>query len=243
MHEKIKIIGIQRSGTNYLSTILENNYDIVSIDTGQNREPGSKRDYFWKHSYNPDQYIKNTDNSPNIVQEGLKSLINDKVPTILISKNPYFWLESIKRNPGDIGKEGISFVDWNQIQPKQHKSQVILGPYGQFDLENVCQMWTDFHRYWINNKFDNLKFVKYEDLLINPKRVISDIEETFGLKNKVSELVIPKKVHMSTSFNKNSISRSIEQTKPRITDKEKHIMTDSLSHNIIRFLGYEVLTH
>jgi hypothetical protein len=241
MEKEIKIIGLQRSGTNYLSTLLENNYKVDSIDTGQKRKGNEPRKYFWKHSYDPEQYEEGTNNSPASVSTGIKNLKSSNIPTILITKNPYFWLESVKRGPGDIGKSGISFVKWARIKTTSGKPTVKLGPYGHHDLENVCKMWVDYHRFWIENNFSSLHVLRYEDLLKSPETEIQQIENMFNLERRNKDLDIPKKVHMSKNFDPKRIQRSIEQKYPDISEQEKKIMTSVLQKEVLDFYKYRLL--
>jgi len=240
--KKVKIIGIQRSGTNFLSTLLEDNYDVTSIDTGQNRKPGDPREYFWKHSYKPEQYIDGTDNSSSVVVSGIEKLKKDKIPTILITKNPYFWVESIKRNSGDIGIAGISFVKWNNIKPIEGKKTIGLAGYGYFDLENVCKMWTEYHEYWIENKFSTLHVIRYEDLLSDTDEKLEEIRDLYNFERKSENISIPSVVHMSGKIDKETINRSIEQKEPKITDIEEKVMTSVLTKNVMEYYNYSLRT-
>lgn len=241
MSMKIKVIGIQRSGTNYISTLLEDNFHVNSIDTGIGRKPGDPREYFWKHSYNPDQYEQNTDNSPEVVKSGITNLKKDKIPTILITKNPYFWLESVKRVPGDIGKKNITFVKWRNLIWKGSKPTIRLLDLEVFDLESVCKMWNDYHSFWIENKFENLHTLRYEDLISQVDKEIDIISTKFNLETKAQKIKIPKKVHMSQDFDAKRIQRSIDQKSPNISEEEKKIMTSTLSTEVLEFYNYKIL--
>tara|TARA_B100001248_G_C27290592_1_gene412280 strand:+ start:96 stop:827 length:732 start_codon:yes stop_codon:yes gene_type:complete len=238
MSKEIKVIGIQRSGTNYLSTILEINYDITSVDTGRDRLPDGSRKYFWKHSYDPEQYECGTDNDHDVVASGLKRVKEKKIPTILITKNPYFWLESIKRSSGDIGMKGIPHIKWKRIAIREDHPQTVRLPPGRFDLENVCKMWVDFHSYWINNSFPNLLCVRYEDLLADPDKVLQRIEKQFKIRRKQEETKLPERVVMSNSFDKKRIPRYIAEKQPHISEEEKSMMSSVLTKQILSHYGY-----
>lgn len=243
MKREVKVIGIQRSGTNYLSTILEDNYNVTSVDTGRDKLPDGSRKYFWKHSYDPEQYEYGTDNDCEIVTNGIRKAAKNSIPTILITKNPYFWIESIKRNPGDIGLKDISFIKWTNIKTREGKARIPLINSGYFDLENVCRMWNDFHTYWIENSYESMMCVRYEDLLRDPKLIVEKIEKRYNLQKKNQELTLPEKVTMSSKFNNSRIPRFMEEKNPHITEIEKQTMASVLTNEVLDYYGYSHLAH
>jgi len=78
MNKEYYIFGLQRSGTNFLRTIIDTNFEVEYQNTHQIN---------WKHNViPPKEWDKN-------------------IPTIIIYKDIYMWIESIAfRNPADIIK-------------------------------------------------------------------------------------------------------------------------------------------
>lgn len=73
--DRYQLFGLQRSGTNYLQQLLEQNFRVQGLNTHKD---------VWKHNVTiPQKY-------------------NASYPSILIVKHPYTWVESLcERNPVD----------------------------------------------------------------------------------------------------------------------------------------------
>jgi hypothetical protein len=87
----IKIYGVQRTGTNYLTALIEKNIKVEVFT----------HDFGWKHGDVawPSQYLVNTENKRSVErQEYLRKLISNKrLIGIVLIKNPYTWIKSIER--------------------------------------------------------------------------------------------------------------------------------------------------
>lgn len=168
------IFGLQRSGTNYLEQLINQNFK---------GRRSNKVNRSWKHSIDmPKQYDLSK-------------------PTLIIHKNPYMWIESIcLRNT----------VDWLKTQktyPAQEGSNELkLGP-NQINVENLAKTYKHFHNTWVwNNKTCKLyQVIKYEDLLVDQKRVqiLSQIEKELLPIRKSNQWVNPQrgKVSQSRDYN------------------------------------------
>jgi len=76
MHRVI-ILGIQRSGTNYLEYLTKRVYRDVGIMYFDHA------DYIWKHT-------------------AVEQTLDPKIMHIAITKNPYMWVQSLNRYSADI---------------------------------------------------------------------------------------------------------------------------------------------
>ena len=89
--KKLQVIGLQRSGTNFLENIIRNNFDILVVR--------GSRDFSFKHGFPNEKYISengkfNTINIENI-EKGNPFIV-------LINKIYPVWLDSIKKFPADL---------------------------------------------------------------------------------------------------------------------------------------------
>ena len=232
--KEIQILGLQRSGTNFLQRLIMDNYSIDC--TG---------DYFllWKHVYNPLKTMKHHGQSYcNLVRHNLKFMKYHGFRTALVTKNPYFWLESVKRNPVDADD-----LDWGMFRPDENtEDKVKLGFLGDMDLKKVCKIWVDFHEYWIENSFDSLVKLRYEDLLKDSVECLNTINQHLKLNEDVTltkeNILIPQKVPQSSGFDPSRISRSIEQKDPKITSREAEVMSSVLRSRVLEYYNYSILT-
>lgn len=233
--KEIQILGLQRSGTNFLQQLISDNY---SFDCTGN--------YFllWKHVYNPSITMKHHGQSYcNLVCHNLKFMKYHGFRTALITKNPYFWLESMKRNPVDTDD-----LDWNMFRPDENtEDKVKLGFLGDMDLKKVCKIWANFHEYWIENSFDSLIKIRYEDLLKDTPACLNKVNAHLKIKEGVTltgqNISVPKKVSQSSNFDSSRIARSIEQKNPKITSREAEVMTSVLSKRVLQHYNYSILTN
>lgn len=150
--KEVYVFGLHRSGTNYLTSLLNVNFKkIIQVNSDGNYTP------LWKHSVVVD------------------STIGD-YPTFVIYKNPYTWVESIIKRRQDDGHNIMlaskylpHYVDENRYI----KTDSDLSYYdGKISFERLLNIYRQFHENWILNfpKQNNLFVISYEDLLIKEKR-------------------------------------------------------------------------
>jgi len=115
------VFGLQRSGTNFLETIFNQNFM-------SNRMNGFCDYRSWKHSIDvPAKY-------------------DSTVTTFVIHKNPYTWVESIAlRNNVDWLKSQTTYPALEINDPR-----VAIGDKKKFDLINLCKTYRHFHETWLD---------------------------------------------------------------------------------------------
>jgi hypothetical protein len=97
---KVKLFGLQRSGTNYLDWLLKNDFEGLSIIEGLG----------WKHALPSEYYSKNMQDClmDCTVWEVIKK---DKITPIIIYKEYSNWLDSIKR-------DSVNYFNFNRPEPR-----------------------------------------------------------------------------------------------------------------------------
>lgn len=167
MQRKILHYGLQRSGTNFLETVLLQNFNIKIINNNFERNhPTHKhfRLYDNKILIPESNYYNNF--QLNNFNDFINSLSPDERPDgiIIISKDPYSWY--------------LSYKSWakkcNWIPPKHH----YIEEYNQF-----YKKWIDFSK-----ENDKVIFVNYINLLRNMDAEILDIKNKLHINKKFSLL-------------------------------------------------------
>lgn len=162
--EHIKIHGLQRSGTNYLTYLVNENFENANVLVNVAG---------WKHG----PYIAPT-------------VLGKEVHVLVIVKNPYSWLASVynywgrdrTRNVGP-NLNGVPFADFitNKIHLEKQKTVSCL-----FRASNPVQYWNNMNFHWtsISLSTKRLFMIPYESLLKNKDRCLTAIGTAFGLTRK-----------------------------------------------------------
>lgn len=160
----IKIHGLQRSGTNYLSHLMNENFQNVKVLVNAGG---------WKHGH----YMA-------------PLALNQEVHVVAIVKNPYAWLVSVYKYWGPdkklrIGPDltGVSFEEFVRNRCYLELQRDI--PY-LFRSKNPVQFWNDMNFHWSSIMLMQKKicFITYESLLNGPKLTIDHIGSRLGIKTK-----------------------------------------------------------
>lgn len=214
----IKTFGIQRSGTNYLEYIKNNN---IVQDIKISKFP--KLDTFpmlnviggWKH--NPVPRWGGLDNV-------LRIEVNNKA--IVIIKNPYTWYTSIKR--------------WIKITPHDW-------PWPSNTIEQIFERYNSLyegHKDFLSGNVNNTLYndsilIRYEDLILNNRHEFERIVDKFdvtlndGFKDT-------NKIDMSDLFTDERRKYYIEQIPVYRDNKEiMERVNDSVDWELMGFYGYE----
>lgn len=173
MIKRILVRGERCTGTNYLFKLIENNFKTITLCS----------DLGWKHSY------------INVFNKNL--YIQDEFLTIFMFRNPIDWIGSmyyhlwhfdktkyptissfIREEPKQIvqGLKELSerFTNDTELYWERH-------PFTYDKPNNICEL-----RNWKNENFlatekilDNVMFVSYEELYLNPKKIIKEINDKY----------------------------------------------------------------
>lgn len=152
----IKIFGLQRSGTNWLTSLLRRNFRDVDVWVNKGG---------WKHGYwRPS---------------------NAKANILVVSKSPYAWLHSVYRYWGperklNIGPDlrDVSFRDFlgSRLVLEQQRDVPFL-----YRAANPIQHWNNMHLHWLSIRGENVVQVQYEALLANIHKPLLQIMDRFNL--------------------------------------------------------------
>ncbi|QHC50288.1 hypothetical protein EKK97_12810 [Billgrantia tianxiuensis] len=212
----IQVIGLQRSGTNFLTEVLKNSQTSYTlIETGNNY-------YAWKHAL-PDEK-KMTNKEFNTVKDSLMS--EEHLKIVLISKHPLWWLSSIlNRNPADIVSHRSHLLDEN----------------GNIDPIKAIDFYLLFYRSWISS-FDKNKLIhiKYEDILNDAGNSLQKIDEQLGM-GLTNDLSLDE---IKVKYSKGSFSEKKDfylNSRLDLDEKILSMVKDSVSEKdevFIKDLGY-----
>ena len=223
--KNISIRGIQRSGTNYIRQLIIKNIDVNIINTHlyteldyqqipkylKNGETGDYNFDLWKHNLTP------------LSKDFIEKYKIDGF--LLISKNPYSWLESI------IYRTQIDLV-------ATYNMKYNIFQDGVFRIDNLCKLYKDFYTNWINN---DTYFIKYEDLLINKEKVLIEFVNKFNLTFKFKEIQeISQKVDASHQFKYSFIKKYINVELDHLNSENIYLINDSLGKDFFNLIGYEM---
>ena len=241
MKVRVKIFGERNTGTNYLTKLISDNFDVEILKGAISK--GSiftfrewTKDLFfgltkaknlgWKHSKVDTEALKNTPH---------------KIFVITLTKNPYSFLLSLYKRPYHYeGKKPTSFLSFLNTHWDLRKRDNIQGTQS---LETPIQLWNikngsyiDFAR---NN--ENTLQIKYEDLLENPVKLIEQIATAINepLKKEFTNY------HASTKDDDKRFSDYQqyylnEKWKDKISDKEVELINSKLDKKVVSYFGYEL---
>ena len=213
-----KIYGQIRSGTNYISSIILNNFS----DTKVFMNVGG-----WKHGKlieipNVIELVDTVDiNTKNNIEidNTIDLFTNNKVNFLVIIKNPYMWIHS------------VSTILKKEITP-------------EFVIEYIT-IWNEIYsnyKYYIEN--GKAYLVKYEILIKQPNETLDKIKNNFNLTKKNPEYIFEnKKLSKNSDSNIgktiNVIFDKNKYIKPNISDYLSNDIITIINENIdITLLKY-----
>lgn len=212
----IKQHGARRTGTNYLFTLLHENFSNVKVLTNQlGWKHGGLKNWQELHSNKKSNYVKIL-GSDGYSQLG-KAIETDKVYVAVSIKNPYAWIESLQR--------------YERIN------------YSTDDVKRHIEGYSARYGKWKDDCIDNYKngfMVRYEDMLTNYRNVLRSIEEDTGLKRNNKHLHNVSKAVGPRSKQKNFSDYYLNH---RYLDKlkQKHIVaiTENVNWELMKYYGYK----
>jgi len=217
--QKFRHYGLQRSGTNILEAILYRYFEVWCRNGGSG--------YRWKHSL-----------------EVQKELDEDIAFHLVISKNPYLWVESIAfRNPRDYIARQRKYpaTDYSNID-----SELIAGK-NRINVVNAAKTWNEFYSNWFYHPQQyKIMFIRYEDLLIPEKQrlILEDIQRRFNCEwrgNPQSYKSAETTILRPQDEKKNNYYLGGRPS--QLTDKQIRAISAELDENMVRSgaFRYEIL--
>jgi len=139
------IFGLQRTGTQFLERVVEANYDGSEI---QNRDFPILKDWGkpWKHIVNMDEAWS----------------YDKDIPALVLTKNPYTWIESI------VFRKRKDFFETQTIyEDLKSKDSVYING---IDVEALALIWNECYHHWVNQTksyidYGKIWILRYEDLI------------------------------------------------------------------------------
>lgn len=208
-----KIYGQMRTGTNYISTILVNNF----LDTKVFMNVGG-----WKHG--KIIQIPNKKNLVNRVDNNTKNKINvtetinlfkiNKVKFIVMIKNPYMWINSICKFKKKSLNEHSFIIE-------------------QIKIWNT--LYTNYKQYIESGK---AYLIKYEKLIQEPESVLENLIKEFNLKRKFKDSFELEKKKLGANSD-----AALGKTHDKDFDKTKYInpnINEILTNNIIKIINNNI---
>lgn len=224
MSKKLLHYGLQRSGTNFLESLLKRNFSskILSLRKERNH-PLQKHFRLYDDKTKIPELKYSNDYSFNSFNEFKKSWdLNFEIDGIIvISKDPYSWL--------------LSYEKWANKCSWPNPSYNYIEEYNLF-----LNKWKDFAK-----QTNDVIFVKYIDLLVQPEVELKKIENKFSLKRKW----ITKKKGLKTELEKVKVSEKFSLDKKDFYIQKKYLkdynhskldlINSILDKNLMEFLNYE----
>lgn len=221
--EYFKIYGLQRTGTNYISSLIEKNFENVKVFMNVGG---------WKHGniirypnnkimlQKTDKYTSNKYRNVNLVK-----LFKENVNFIVTVKNPYTWI--------------LSYLNHYRLEKNKE------------NIKEIVKLWNT--RYSNYKKFiekGTSYLIKYEDVLENYLKILKEIMKKFHLKKsekKFKPIKNKLKANVDSTigvvkdevFNKTEYYINPEINKI-FNKKEIKTINYFLDKDLVSFYGYEI---
>ena len=224
MGKRLLHYGLQRSGTNFLESLLKKNFSSKVLNSRKERNhPLQKhfRLYDDKTKIPESKYLNNYNyNSYDDFKKswGLNTEING---VIVISKDPYSWL--------------LSYEKWAKKCTWPTPNYNYIEEYNLF-----LNKWKDFAE-----QTNDIIFVKYIDLLVQPEIELTKIENKFSLKRRWNT----KRKGLKTELEKVKVSEKFTLDKKDFYIQKKYLedynntklelINSVIDKNLMEFLNYE----
>ena len=223
------LYGLQRSGTNYLTTLLETNFEArvviddytYSLPIHKHFRPYSKP-WFFSHLNLLHDFHYETFNDFDAHCSRLKG--KKDINYLVIAKEPYSWYFSFNRFAR---KEKIFY-----FMKKKYLNHLYMIEYS-----NYFRKWLEFR----DQAPDRIKIVRYEDLLMNLDKSLDDIRNSFDLQKKAEAYQNVSKVGMSKKFTESDRQKYLEgKFHKKFTDEQLLLISEHLDNKVVEQLGYQV---
>jgi hypothetical protein len=224
--EYIKIYGLQRSGTNFISHLINENFPTAKalVNLGG-----------WKHGH----YF-------------VPWAMGEELHCLTIVKNPYAWLVYNYWGPHrkmNMGPElqGVPFEDFvkHKIFIEKQKHVPFL-----FRAINPVQHWNDMNFHWMSVRMNaKCMFVlPYEMTLSQPENVIKHISQKFNIKPIEKSVVSADKTFMPSGenikFDTESFDKEYYKNKEYMTSYTPELLefvNGQLDLDLMIRLGYPII--
>ena len=218
--------GLQRSGTNFLESLLKKNFKVSIPNLRKEREHPLQKHF---RLYDDKTKIPEPKYYNKITYENFKEfekslgLSKEIQGIIIISKDPYSWL--------------LSYEKWANKCAWPSPEYHYIEEYYLF-----LNKWREFQK-----QTNKIMFIRYIDLLEKPEKILNQIQVKFELKNKFSIF----NTKLTTTQKKVAVSDVFTQKKKDYYTKRQYLtqysnqslksINDILPNELMQFLQYETI--
>jgi len=151
-HNVVRIHGLQNSGTNLLAKYLQRHFNLYIDASG------------WKHQLLTLHYCHQ-----------YPSFIDPRVLKIFVIKDPYFWLQSMFKSPYEVMSIRPPLTVNDYIQRPVKLIEERGGAIYRTPIDYWC-LWYDRNIRIMDHYKTPMIMIRYEDLLMNPIQVMTELE-------------------------------------------------------------------
>lgn len=216
--------GLQRSGTNFLETLLKKNFRIKILNYDKERDQPLQKHF---RLYDDKQFMPEPQYDNDLRFENFAGYVaalntTKKVDGIVvISKDPYSWL--------------LSYRNWAEKCSWPSVEHHYIEEYIRF-----YSKWRQFAQ-----EDDRIHFVRYIDLLSNPEKELNKIKEKLGLNLRLSRKITGKvkgvgKVSQSKGFTQDKLNYYLnKEYLNKFSKEEMELIQSKVEPDLLDFLGYD----
>ena len=225
MKKKLLHYGLQRSGTNFLESLLVNNFDIKIYSLRKEREHPLQKHFILYDDKTkiPESKYLNNYNFKSYADFKKSWELNTEINgVIVISKDPYSWL--------------LSYEKWAKKCNWPTPSYQYIEEYNLF-----LDKWRVFAQ-----QSNEILFIRYIDLLVQPEIELTKIEDKFSLKKRWKT----RRNGLKTALDKVKVSEKFSKEKKEFYTKKKYLNNYNktklentnyfLDENLMSFLNYKL---
>jgi hypothetical protein len=219
--KKVLHYGLQRSGTNYLRSLLQKFFRVKFLNSNKNRANPVQKHF---RLYDEKDIIPEPKYKNNILVLNFKDFEQKLKKSadiyIVVSKNPYSWLISYEN--------WAKKCDWPEVD------------------HHYIQEWNLFYEKWLElaSQTEKIIFVKYIELIKDLNNELEKIAYKANLKRKIIYPFIDKhiqKVSQSDEFTKKRKKYYLnEEYIDKYSDKKFKRVNELIDKNVVKALGYKV---
>jgi hypothetical protein len=211
------IYGLQRSGTNYLESLIRSHFPACIFLNGDKRDAITHKHF---RLYTDKRCIPEPQFQNSMVFASFREF-ESQLPAaadlyLVISKDPYNWL--------------ISYNKWSEKNKWPPHNYHYIEEYNLF-----YGAWMDFSR-----QSKKVLLLRYADLLQEPLATLNTIGRALHLA-ELTSVAAPKKVYASRRFSAHKKKEYLNQASlRRLPPPELELLNMSLDKDLAQSLGYEI---
>tara|TARA_B100000941_G_C28466558_1_gene533930 strand:- start:156 stop:905 length:750 start_codon:yes stop_codon:yes gene_type:complete len=230
----------QRSGTNFVQYLLTENFVGLTCEF-------LNESYVWKHEPNFEKVLERYNRELRHRVDHLH---------LVLSKNPYKWIESIIRRPVDIALRRPQLLEIDNVDKKyvldinmdkQYQKEWVVEKLNLIELVNL---YNEFYSNWYNigNRVKFWGLVKYERLLVPEECTyfLDNIWNTFKfIRQDMKEWKIPRGVLMSETWTEDvAKQKTLDYLDQRrcslLTNEQIEVIDQNINKTLLKELGYSI---